>query len=449
MSARAPARNFQIRRILNLSTAPAVSVPHRPRFSRLADWLAWQESLHGAEIELGLDRCRAVYEHMGLGKPPYVVISVAGTNGKGSSVALLDAILSAAGYRVGCYTSPHLLRYNERIQISGTPASDETICTAFDYVDHHRGGISLTYFEFGTLAAFDIFSRAAIDVAVLEVGLGGRLDAVNILDADAALVAAVDIDHVEWLGPDRESIGREKAGIFRAGHPAICSDPRPPASLVQYAGQIGARLSLYGRDYGWEKSAAGWTWWGRDQRLPDLPPPHLHGEFQLQNAAGVMKVLEELRDRCPVTRTAIEQGLRHVSLKGRFQIFPGAVTWILDVAHNPQSARVLAETLRSHPCAGHTHFLVGMLRDKDIRGVFQIMSGLASHWHLVTLPGRRGTTAEFLYGQWQAAGGNAAVSLYDDVEAAYAWVRQLVAAGDRVLVFGSFLTVAGAAKLIE
>jgi dihydrofolate synthase/folylpolyglutamate synthase len=433
-----------------LSTASAISITHRPRFSRLADWLTWQESLHGAEIELGLERCRAVYERMGLGKPPpYIVVSVAGTNGKGSSVALLDAILSAAGYRVGRYTSPHLVQYNERIQIAGFPAGDEAICAAFDHIDHHRGDISLTYFEFGTLAALDIFSRAAIDIALLEVGLGGRLDAVNILDADVALAATIDIDHVEWLGPDRESIGREKAGIFRAGRPAICSDPQPPASLVQYADQIGARLALLDRDYGWEKTARGWTWWSRDQRLPDLPPPRLHGEFQFQNAAGVLMALEILRDRCPVSRTAVDQGLCRVSLSGRFQVFPGPVTWILDVAHNPQSVRVLAETLRSQPCAGRTHFLLGMLRDKDIRGVFQIMSGLASHWHLTTLPGRRGTTSEFLYEQWLAAGGGAAVSLYTDVEAAYTWIQQLAVAGDRVLVFGSFLTVAGVAKLIE
>lgn len=433
-----------------MSTASIAAASHRPRFSRLADWLAWQESSHGTEIELGLERCRAVYEHMGLGKPPYLVISVAGTNGKGSSVALLDAILSAAGCRVGRYTSPHLLRYNERIQIAGVPAGDEEICAAFDFVDRHRGGVSLTYFEFGTLAAFYIFNRAAIDIAVLEVGLGGRLDAVNILDADVALVATIDIDHVEWLGPDRESIGREKAGIFRAGRPAVCSDPDPPASLVQYAGQIGAPLSLCGRDYGWGKTAAGWTWWGRDQRLVDLPPPRLHGEFQLQNAAGVLAALEALRDRRPVSRAAIEQGLRHVSLDGRFQVFHGPVTWILDVAHNPQSVRVLADTLALHPCAGRTNFLVGMLRDKDIRGMFQIMAGRAAHWHLLTLPGRRGTTAGYLYEQWLAAGGgNAAVSLYDDVEAAYMWVRQLASPGDRVLVFGSFLTVAGVAKLIE
>ncbi|MGQ0657459.1 MAG: bifunctional tetrahydrofolate synthase/dihydrofolate synthase [Chromatiales bacterium] len=421
-----------------------------PRFRALGEWLSWQESLHVREIELGLDRCRAVAERMQVLQPDYATISVAGTNGKGSSVAMLDAILGAASYRVGRYTSPHLIHYNERIRVAGEVASDETICAAFDRVDRARGDVSLTYFEFGTLAALDIFRRSGIDVAVLEVGMGGRLDAVNLIDADVALIATIDIDHVDWLGPDRESIGREKAGIFRGDRPAVCSDPQPPRSVLECAAQLGTRLAVLGRDYGYEAGRGGWTWWSRSRRYQDLPPPRLHGTFQFQNAAGVLGVVEALERRCPVPRVAIERGLREVRLAGRFQVFPGPVTWILDVAHNPQSARVLAESLRAQPApSGKTHFLAGMLRDKDIAGVFAVLQGLADQWHLVTLSARRGATAAQLHDQLKAQGVRAPVHLYDEVAAAYEAVRGEAKAGDRVLVFGSFLTVAGVAAELD
>jgi dihydrofolate synthase/folylpolyglutamate synthase len=421
-----------------------------PRFTTLREWLSWQESLHAKEIELGLDRCRAVAERMQVTQPRYATVSVAGTNGKGSSVAMLDSILSAAGYKVGRYTSPHLIRYNERIRVAGEIVDDATICAAFDRIDRARGDISLTYFEFGTLAALDIFMRADIDVAILEVGMGGRLDAVNLVDADVALIATIDIDHVDFLGPDRESIGREKAGIMRSNRPAVCSDPNPPNSLVEHARGLGTELHVLGMEYTYEVGENTWSWRSTARVMTDLPPPHLHGAFQFQNAAGVLRVIEALAPRCPVSRAAIETGLRDVQLAGRYQVYPGEVPWILDVAHNPQSARVLADTLRNEPIGnGRTYFLVGMLKDKDIGGVFSVLHDLADEWHLVTLTARRGANAAALRDQLLAHRVSAPVHLHESIAEAYEAVSAAARPGDRALVFGSFLTVAGIADILE
>jgi dihydrofolate synthase/folylpolyglutamate synthase len=320
---------------------------------------------------------------------------------------------------------------------------------SFDRVDRARGDISLTYFEFGTLAALDIFANSNIDVAILEVGMGGRLDAVNLIDADVALVATIDIDHVEFLGADRESIGREKAGIFRALRPAVCSDPQPPQSLRDHAAHLGTHLAVLGEEYGYEIGEKSWTWWSRSRRYAALPPPHLHGAFQYQNAAGVLRVLEALEPCCPVSRADIDGGLRGVQLAGRYQVFPGAVTWILDVAHNPQSARVLADILREEsPAAGRTHFLVGMLKDKDIGGVFAVLRDLADDWHLVTLTARRGASAAALSEQLLVQDVRVPLQTYDTIPAAYVAVKASAKPGDRVLVFGSFLTVAGIAAIL-
>ncbi|MFO1435092.1 MAG: bifunctional tetrahydrofolate synthase/dihydrofolate synthase [Gammaproteobacteria bacterium] len=421
-----------------------------PRFQTLREWLSWQESLHAKEIELGLDRCRAVAERMQLIQPKYATVNVAGTNGKGSSVAVLDCILRAQGYKVGRYTSPHLIHYNERIRVDGEIVDDETICGAFDRIDRARGEISLTYFEFGTLAALDIFTRAQVDIAILEVGLGGRLDAVNLVDADVALIATIDIDHVDFLGPDRESIGREKAGIFRPQRQAVCSDPNPPDSLVEHARELQTPLAVLGKEYGFEIHDGSWTWWSATRRFDRLPPPHLHGTFQYQNAAGVLRVLEALEPRTVVSRQSIEAGLSQVQLAGRFQVFPGAVTWILDVAHNPQSARVLADTIRSEPQPlGRTHFLIGMLKDKDIGGIFTVLHALADSWHLVSLQARRGANAQMLREQLEVFAPRAPVHCYDNIADGYAAVHAAAKPGDRVLVFGSFLTVAGVADILE
>src|SRR3989304_5064874 len=277
------------------------------RFDRLEDWLAWQEGLHFTSIELGLERCMTVAERMGLLHPDYAVISVAGTNGKGSSVNMLRNILTHAGYNTGSYTSPHLVHYNERVCHNGVEVADEMLCAAFDRIDRVRGDITLTYFEFGTLAALDIFRRAGIDIAVLEVGLGGRLDAVNCLDADIALITAIELDHEQWLGRDRETIAREKAGIMRGGSAAVCSDPEPPQSLFDHAAALGTKLQVPGRDFYHRITNKCWEWQSGDTVLCDLPRPSLHNPRQMENAAGVLMVLHALSDRYPVNEHAIRR----------------------------------------------------------------------------------------------------------------------------------------------
>lgn len=420
----------------------------RPRHGSLDDWLKWQESLHVREIDLSLDRVQEVAVELGLRQPSYPVITVAGTNGKGSTVSMLEAIIHAAGYRVGCYTSPHLLRYNERVRIAREEVDDDALCAAFARVDAARGGIPLTYFEFGTLAALDIFSRSRLDVGVLEVGMGGRLDAVNIIDTDVAVIATIDIDHVEWLGPDRESIGREKAGIMRSGRPALCSDPRPPASLVRHAAQVQAELLLIDRDFGYEAQPDGFNWWSRNRRFEQLPRPSLVGEFQLQNAAGVLMALELMAPRLPMAEADLARGLRSVRLPGRFQVFPGPVEHVLDVAHNAESGRILAETLRGNPVAGCTHAVIGMLRDKDQRSVVGAIAPLVDRWYAVGLVAPRGTTAEQMLAQVAQVSSLPGES-HVDVAAALAAAQARALPGDRILVTGSFLTVAGALRVLQ
>ncbi|HSP00336.1 MAG TPA: bifunctional tetrahydrofolate synthase/dihydrofolate synthase, partial [Thioalkalivibrio sp.] len=311
------------------------------RFDTLEQWLAWQETLHPKAIDLGLERVARVAGRLGLLEPSHAVITVAGTNGKGSTVALLDAIYRAAGYRVCTYTSPHLLRYNERIRIHGALASDEALCRAFDAVDTARGEESLSYFEFGTLAALWLFWEAAPDVAILEVGLGGRLDAVNIIDSDVAVITSIGIDHEAWLGSDREVIGAEKAGVFRAARPAVCGDPRPPASIQRRALDLGAKLYMAGRDFSWQAAALGqgWQWQGPGAVvLADLPLPALFGPIQLNNAASALTAVTLLQARLAVSREALARGLQQVRLPGRFQQLRDKPLVILDVAHNPQGA---------------------------------------------------------------------------------------------------------------
>lgn len=415
-----------------------------PRFATLAQWLAWQEGLHPRAIDLGLERMRVVLERLGLESPAYKVITVGGTNGKGSAVAFLDAILAAAGYRVGAYTSPHLLRYNERIRVAGVEVSDATLCRAFAAIDAVRGDISLTYFEFGTLAALRIFQEARVQVAVLEVGLGGRLDAVNVLAADAALVTSVAIDHVEWLGPDRDSIGREKAGIYRPGRPAVCADPDPPTSLLEYANAIGATLYRVDKDYGWRNQAAGWTWWQGRTRLESLPLPGLMGEHQFGNAAGALMVLTALSEQVPVGGDAVRAGLQRAHIPARLQIVAGPVEWILDVAHNPHGAAALARALRSRPCGGRTWAVVGMLADKDVAAVGLALQGVVDRWYTATLQGPRGRLGWQLAEALRAVGGAWEVFPFASVAEACRAASAGAVAGDRIVVFGSFHTVAEA-----
>lgn len=416
------------------------------RFTRLEDWLAWQEELHFTSIELGLERCLTVAGRMGLLQPDYHVISVAGTNGKGSSAHMLRSILTLAGYKVGSYISPHLVRYNERICLNGMETTDEMICAAFDRVDRARGDISLTYFEFGTLAAFDIFQRAGIDVAVLEVGLGGRLDAVNCLDADAALITAIDLDHEKWLGYDRETIAREKAGIMRTGAIAVCSDPEPPRTLLEHAATLGVNLRLAGRDFYSHITNRCWEWRSGARIFSNLPRPSLYNARQLENAGGVLMVLQALSDRLPVPDAAIRHGLEEFNLNGRFQIVPDRAQLILDVAHNPQSMRLLASNLKGLPVPGSTHVIIGMLNDKNHPEIFKAIRELVDCWHLVTLEGPRGTTHDTLGNELAALDITGNIATYPSVADALNHVRTLVGPQDRIVVTGSFLTVGAALR---
>ena len=414
------------------------------RFSTLGDWLAWQETLHPAEIELGLERVGRVYRRLGGLRPAPVVITVAGTNGKGSSVTFLEAVLRAAGYRTGAYTSPHLLRYNERIRIDGDEQPDEVICDAFARVDDARGDESLTYFESGTLAALDIFAHGGLDVAILEVGLGGRLDAVNIIDPDVALVTRIGIDHTDWLGPDRESIGREKAGIFRAGRPAVCADPAPPRSLAAEAQRVGAPWYALGEqfEHGLAPDASTWHWHGVQTRYDDLPLPTLAGAHQLLNASGVLMVLECLRERLPVPAQAVVQGLQQARLAGRFQRIPGPVEQVLDVAHNAQGAQVLATALAQQPCRGRTLALLGMMADKDCSAFIGPLSGQVDAWYPVGLQYERAAQPQQLTQCLRQSLPGVSCQPCPDVASARQTILQQAAEGDRILVCGSFHTVA-------
>jgi dihydrofolate synthase / folylpolyglutamate synthase len=415
----------------------------------LDGWLALLEGRHAQTIRLGLERAQAVREALGPG-PDAVVMTVGGTNGKGSTCAMLESILLAAGYRVGCYTSPHLLRYNERVRVDGRDATDEQLLAGFAAVEAARGDTPLTYFEHGTLAAWSIFQRVLPDVIILEVGLGGRLDAVNVFDPDCAIVTSVAMDHMDYLGDTRDAIGREKAGIFRAGRPAVCGDPQPPASLTAYAEAIGAELWISGRDFGFGGDRQQWGYWryaeprarGALVKRGGLAYPALRGANQLLNAAAVITALETLRSRLPVSMQAIRQGLMLVDVPGRFQVLPGRPAVVLDVAHNPQAAGVLAENLGSMGFFPETYAVFGMLRDKDVDGVIALMRGRVDHWLLADLPGARGLAAEDLAARIRAAGVSADIQCFRSPAAAFAAAQKRAAEGDRIVAFGSFLTVA-------
>jgi dihydrofolate synthase/folylpolyglutamate synthase len=418
----------------------------------LAGWLAYLETLHPKAIAMGLDRVRTVAARLdaGVASP---VVTVTGTNGKGSTCALLDAMLRRAGYRVGLYASPHLLRYNERVRIDGREAGDEELVAAFNAVEDARcatrGGdgapLPLTYFEFGTLAALWLFRRAGLDALVLEVGLGGRLDAVNIVDPDVAVVTSVALDHMDYLGPTREDIGREKAGIFRAGRPAVCADPDPPATLRAHAEALGAPLTLLGRDYGYQAQGTQWQYWGPGGKRSGLPYPALRGTYQLANAASAMVVLDLLRPRLPVPASAVRDGLLTVELAGRCQVLPGRPTVVLDVAHNPHAARALAGALGEMGYHPQTWAVFGMLADKDVAGVIDAMRPRVDRWLVATLPGPRGASAARLAAELERAGVvPAAIASYGDVAAAFRAAREQVGEADRIVAFGSFLTVAAA-----
>jgi len=414
------------------------------RFDRLTDWLAWQEQLHPREIELGLERITRVLRRMHLEQPAPLVVSVAGTNGKGSVVAMLETIYGRAGYRVGAYTSPHLLRYNERVRVAARPATDDELMAAFDAVDRARGDTSLTYFEFGTLAALEIFRRQGVEIALLEVGLGGRLDAVNAVASDVAAVTNIGIDHVDYLGPDRESIGREKAGIFRHGRPAVCGDPEPPATLLEHAESVGTQLYRVGRDFGVDERREVWLSRGGPGDRQGTLPADLDSAVQRDNAAIALQILACLGERAPVSDAAIRDGLESASLPGRLTRLPGAVEQVFDVAHNGAAAAALAAELARMECRGATRTVLAMLENKPVEAVARALAPETDCWYLAGLTGARALSAARLDERIRAHTSDGAVQRFSEVRSAYRQAMADAEPGDRIVVAGSFLTVAAA-----
>jgi dihydrofolate synthase/folylpolyglutamate synthase len=410
----------------------------------LPDWLAHCERLHPPNPEPTLERAAQVRDRLGL-RFDATVITVAGTNGKGSSCAMLEAIARCAGWRTGLYTSPHLVRFEERCRIGGQVVDAAQLLPHFAAVEAARGDIALTYFEFTTLAILHRLAAQPLDVVILEVGLGGRLDAVNAIDADCALLTSIDLDHVAILGPDREAIGHEKAHVMRAGRPAVVADPLPPASVRAYGEAIGADLWLVGRDFAHAGDRQQWAWRGRQRRFHGLAYPALRGANQLLNASGVLAAFEALQARLPVPAQAVRQGFASVDLPGRFQTVPGQPALVLDVAHNPQAAAVLARNLDQMGFFPRTHAVFGAMHDKDIAGIVTALRPLVDAWYLCDLPLPRAAGSAVLEAAVRAAAGGAAVaaSRHAGPEAALAAALAAADPVDRIVVFGSFLTVGG------
>ncbi|GGO76065.1 bifunctional folylpolyglutamate synthase/dihydrofolate synthase [Marinobacterium nitratireducens] len=415
----------------------------------LNDWLSRIEACHPSDIELGLDRVREVASAMALDFGDSRIVTIAGTNGKGSTQTFLEQMLRASGLSTGCYSSPHFLRYNERVRIDGEPAGDDELCAAFAAVEAARGDTALTYFEFGTLAALRIFADRRPDVVLLEVGLGGRLDAVNIVDPDVALLTTVALDHTDWLGDTRELIGREKAGIFRGARPAVCGDPEPPSSVAEVAAGLGAELHQVGQTFGWRAEGERWHWHGRDRdgrevTLSDLPLPGL----PTPNAATALQALYLLL-QAPA-REAIETGLRKAAMTGRMQrVELDGADCILDVAHNPEAAQYIAGRLAQQPPAGRRFVLLGMLGDKDVGGVLSALAPVTDVWYLAGLEGPRAQSGERLAQRLETVAPGAEFSVHGDVATALAALRRELQPDDRVLIAGSFFTVSAALSALE
>ncbi|PIT78084.1 bifunctional tetrahydrofolate synthase/dihydrofolate synthase [Limnohabitans sp. G3-2] len=413
----------------------------------LQQWLDWCEQLHPVAIDMGLDRVKTVADRMAL-RFDCPVITVAGTNGKGSTCAMLEAVLLQAGYRTGVYTSPHLVHFEERCRLHGESASAEEFAEAFAAVEAVRGDVSLTYFEFSTLAILHLMAQANLDVAILEVGLGGRLDAVNIIDADCAVITSIDIDHTAILGKDRERIGFEKAGIVRAGRPVIVSDPVPPQSVLDHAAALGADVWLFGRDFNFSGDKQQWAWAGRERRYSGMAYPALRGANQLINASGVLAALDALRQRIPVTAQAVRNGLAMVELPGRFQIVPGQPVLVLDVAHNPHSVAALAANLDAMGFYPTTHAVLGVMADKDLLPMLQKVNPMVDKWYFTDLPLPRAAKAADLQLAWQAQNTrtDTASSTHADPLLALQAAIDAADPADRIVVFGSFYTVGGVLK---
>lgn len=414
---------------------------------RMSDWLTLLEARHPVGIELGLERVEAVRRRLGL-TLSCPVITVGGTNGKGSTCAYLEAVLTDAGLRVGCYTSPHLLHYRERVRVAGKELPDRLHVAAFAAVEAARGEVPLTFFEHGTLAAVWLFNRLGVDAAVLEVGLGGRLDAVNVFDADCAVITSVDLDHQDYLGHTREAIGREKAGIFRAGRPAVVADPAPPQSLLRHAHDVGAQLIRLGHEVGIEAGQGSWSCHVGSRCYAALPWPALPGAFQLANAAAAVAALDALRERLPVSVQALRTGLARARPPGRFQVLDGPPRFILDVAHNPQAARALAANLASFGAEGRRLAVFGMLRDKDVRGVVHAMGTCIDAWYVAGLAGPRGLSGQALLKLLKDANVEVAHA-FTDIPAAIKAACASARPADIIIVFGSFYTVAAALRVLS
>ncbi len=421
----------------------------------LEDWLAYCEKLHPTAIDMGLDRVREVALRMGIGFD-CPVITVAGTNGKGSTCAMLETILRQEGYRTGVYSSPHLVSFEERLRLDGQAVDATKLIAAFASVESARTlngvQVSLTYFEFSTLAIMDLMSRAGLEVAILEVGLGGRLDAVNIIDADCAVLTSIDLDHMEYLGANREQIGSEKAGIMRAGRPVVVSDPTPPQSVLAHAAAVGADLWRAGVDFKATGQAGGWNWTAIASRgaghYEGLPDPALGGAHQRSNAAAVLAVLSAVRERLPVSEVAVRSGLAGVELPGRFQVLAGLPTLVLDVAHNPHAVAALAANLSSMGTYPKTHAVFGAMADKDVAAMLGIMAGLVDSWHFADLPTARAASGVNLLATWQAhcAAPGKGARTYGSAVSALQAAMAAADPADRIIIFGSFYTVGGILK---
>jgi dihydrofolate synthase / folylpolyglutamate synthase len=443
----------------------------------LAEWLALQESVHPKSIDMGLERVTSVARTLKLERPSHRVITVAGTNGKGSTVAHLDALLRAAGASAGMFTSPHFIRYNERIRVQGVEVEDAELVNAFERIEQARGSTTtLTFFEYNALAALLIFADRKVDVAILEVGLGGRLDAVNLVDADVAIVCSVGFDHRDYLGESLEQIGAEKAGIFRSGRPAVLSTPDMPQSVYSTIERLGARAVVAERDFSWEvhtdgaagknrafcprsspmsaESAAGdfqpnWQYRGLRIALSNLPPSALAGSIQYRNASAAIAAIEALAAGFVLNEQTVGEALRRVKLAGRFQVIPGPVEWILDIAHNEPAARVFAEHVRARPLpeGARTYAVVGILADKDASEITAALEPLVDHWVLCSLPGPRGTSASDLARRVNLPTDE--VTLATSVEEGCEIARAAAVPGDRVIVFGSVYTVGPALQWLR
>ena len=414
----------------------------------LTDWLGYIESIHPSTIDLTLERIKIVIERLNL-DISFPILTVGGTNGKGSTCSILESIYREAGYKVACYTSPHFLNFNERIKIQTLAVSDEVICEAFSRIESAREDVTLTYFEYGTIAAMIIFSEAHVDVAILEVGLGGRLDAVNVFDADCAIVTTVDLDHMDYLGHTREAIGFEKAGIYRTEKTSICGDFDPPQSLIKHAELIHADLKIIGKDFGYEAHHDSFDFLIDSTFVMNLPLPKLQGDFQLANATNALMAVKAMEDKLPLTEISIQKGITLTLLPGRFQEVKKMPSLIFDVAHNPQAARSLSHNLKTHVVPGKTIAVFSILKDKDIFGVINELNLDIDDWFIAEIQNERAASIETISNTIQKINPSAHIEAFRNIQEAYQFASKEVTRNDRIIVFGSFFTVADIMKIIS